>query len=91
MEKYRIIRFERYNKKGELVTSYFYVQKKLKIWKWTYWVYVRENQSTLVWPESSMRMKMKFKFITEAQHFIEDVLVPGKPYDTEKTTVVEAY
>ena len=91
MEKYRIVRFESFNKKGELIGSYFYIEKSWKFFGRTFWSYVRENTTMETWPEGSYRKRMKFKFITEAQHFIEEILIPERPYDTSIKEVIQVY
>jgi len=91
MEKYRIVRFERFDKNGELQNSYFYIEKSRKIFGRTFWFYVRENLRTETYPEGGYRKRLEFKFVTEAQHFIEDILIQGKPYDMDIKTVIEVY
>jgi hypothetical protein len=92
MNKYRIVRWENYDKKGELVDSYFYIEKSRKIFGRTFWTSVRENTPMGETIDRTVyKRKLKFKFVTEAQHFIEEILVQNKPYDTEKITVVEVY
>jgi hypothetical protein len=90
MEKYRIIRWERYDKKGEMIVSKFFIQKRIKFWKFGYWKYVR-TQTGYSFKEGKYPERVSFKFLTEAQHFIEDILINNKPFDRELTQVVQTY
>ena len=90
MEKYRIVRFERYDKKGDMVNSYFYIEKSRKILGRTFWFYVTANTGYSI-SGGSYRERIQLGFITEAQTFIENILVQGKPYDTSVTQVIQVY
>jgi len=89
MEKYRIIRYERLNKKGEEIVSKFYIQTYIKILRWKFWYFVGRTSKTKLLPFVSENDRIAFKFLGEAQHHIEDVLMKNKPYNTEIYKVVE--
>ena len=89
MNKYRIVRWEKYDENGGLKDSYFYIEKSKKIFDRTFWTYIWTTAESA--DRSIIRVRMKFNLITSAQHFIEDVLVPNKPYNTEVNKVMETY
>jgi hypothetical protein len=91
MEKYQIVEFKKYDKRGELIYTYFYIEKSWKIFGRTFWTPVRENTKTELFPSGYYRKKLEFSYLVEAQTFIENILVQCKPYDMDVRSVVQVY
>lgn len=81
MEKYRIVQWEKYSPKGEKSLSKFYIEKQKKFLWWSYWTSVTALTGFTL-SGGYYKERIEFTFISEAQDFIENVLVPGHPYDT---------
>ena len=90
MHKYRIIRYENYNKNGEELFSKFYIQTYFKIFKWKVWYFVGNSSKSYPILFPTLGNRISFKFLGEAQHFVEDVLVNKKPYNAEIYRVIES-
>jgi hypothetical protein len=74
MKLFRIVRNEYYNEYGQLARTYWTVLEKRKFLWWYYWKTV-EHQAD--WDYTS---PITFKSNEDANEFVQEVFVLGKPY-----------
>jgi hypothetical protein len=78
--------YEYFGEKGNLLNEYYYIQEWKRFLWWSYWKDIKYEVCEY---GDCYKVRLRFKTLKEAQHFVKNVLCPELPRDSCKETVVD--